>query len=90
MGANSNTDDEHSLCRAIDRAALCTIRDIIERDEPIANPSLDDYLDATVLEVRLNDGLCNADAARIDVQWTTQADYKFHYSDTEGVNFRWR
>jgi hypothetical protein len=37
----------------------------------------------------LDDGLCGAEDARIDIQWTTRDDYKFHYTDTEGVNLRW-
>lgn len=89
MVENPETDEFHSLRGPIDRPALLTIRDIIERGEPLAAPSLDDYLNPTVLEVLLDDGLCRAESARIDVQWTTQADYKFHYTDSGGVNFRW-
>jgi len=89
MVRRNDTDEFHSLRGAIDRSALLTIRDIIEDEEPLAAPSLDDYLDPTVLEVPLDDGLRDADSARIDVQWTTRADYKFHYIDADGVNFRW-
>ena len=89
MGERDETDESHSLRGPIDRPALLRIRDIIEREEPLATPSLDDYLNPTVLEVSLDDGLCSAEAARIDVQWTTQADYKFHYTDSDGVNVRW-
>ncbi|QSG08147.1 Uncharacterized protein HSR122_0742 [Halapricum desulfuricans] len=42
-----------------------------------------------MLEVTLDDGLCDADRGRIDVEWTTRDDYKFHYTDTAGVNVRW-
>lgn len=83
------TGEGHSLRGPIDRSALLTIRDIIRREEPLATPSLDDFLNPTVLDVSLNDGLCCADAARIEVQWTTRRDYKFHYTDAEGVNVRW-
>ncbi|MUV90523.1 hypothetical protein GJ629_11940 [Halapricum sp. CBA1109] len=89
MAESNEADELHTLRGPIDRSALCTIRDVIGREEPLADPSLDDYLDPTVLEVPLADGLCDADTARIDIQWTTQADYKFHYSDADGVNFRW-
>jgi hypothetical protein len=85
----SDQDEHHTLRGATDRPALLTIRDVIEEMEPLATAELDDYLHPSVLEVALDDGLCTADAARIDVQWTTQADYKFHYTDTEAVNFRW-
>lgn len=89
MVKRNETDESHSLRGPIDRPALLTIRDIIDREEPLATPSLDDYLNPTVLEVPLEDGLCHAESARIDVQWTTRADYKFHYTDADGVNFRW-
>jgi hypothetical protein len=85
-----STDEQgHSLRGPIDRAALVQIRDIIKRQEPLATPSLDDPLNPGNLEVKLDDGLCDADTARIDVQWTTEGDYKFHYTDTDEVDFRW-
>jgi hypothetical protein len=83
------TNEPHSLRGPIDRSALLTIRDLIAREEPLATPSLDDSLNPTVVEVPLDDGLCSAESARIDGQWTTRADYKFHYTDSDGVNFRW-
>nr|WP_230458814.1 hypothetical protein [Haloarcula sp. K1] len=89
MVERNGTDKLHSLRGSIDRSALLTVRDIIEREEPLAAPTLDGYLNPTVLEVSLGDGRRSADSARIDVQWTTRADYKFHYTDTDGVNFRW-
>jgi hypothetical protein len=89
MVEKPENDESHSLRGPIDRPALLTIRDIIEREEPLAAPSLDDYLNPTVLEAPLDDGLCRAESARMDVQWTTQADYKFHYTDPDGMNFRW-
>ena len=89
MGETATTDEPHSLRGAIDRAVLLTIRDVIEQTEPLATPTLDDYLNPSVLTVTLDDGLCGADAARLDVQWTTHGDYKFHYTDSDGVNVRW-
>jgi hypothetical protein len=81
--------ETHTLRGATDRPALLTIRDSIEEMEPLATAELDDYLNPSVLEVALDDGLCEADEAKIDIQWTTQDDYKVHYTDTEAVNFRW-
>lgn len=81
--------ERHTLRGPIDRAALCRIRDVVETQEPLATPELDDYLDPIVLEVPFADGLCGAESARIDIQWTTRDDYKFHYSDSDGVNLRW-
>jgi hypothetical protein len=76
MSRRLQTDEAHSLRGAIDRPALLTVRGIIEREEPLATPELDEYLNPTVLEVTLDDGLCGADAARLDVQWTAHTDYK--------------
>jgi hypothetical protein len=89
MQESSAQPEGHTLRGATDRPALLTIRDIIEEMEPLATARLDDYLNPSVLEVSLDDGLCDADEARIDVEWTTQNDYKFHYTDTVGVNLRW-
>jgi len=82
-------EEDHTLGGAIGRPALLTIRDIIEDMEPLATARLDDYLNPSVLDISLDDGLCDADGARIDIQWTTQDDYKFHYTDTTDVNLRW-
>src|SRR6056297_670865 len=82
-------EEDHTLRRAIDRPALLTIRDIIDEMEPLATARLDDYLNPSVLEVSLDDGLCDADDARVDIQWTTRDDFKFHYTDTADVNLRW-
>ncbi|SDD52882.1 hypothetical protein [Natrinema hispanicum] len=89
MGETPATTEDHSLRGPIDRPALITIRELVDEAEPLATPQLDDFLNPSVLEVSLDDGLCGATSARIDVQWTTQADYKFHYTDSKDVNFRW-
>jgi len=89
MTKSSPHTEEHILRGAIDRPALLTIRNIIGEMEPLATTGLDDYLSPSVLEVTLDDGLCDADGARIDVQWTIQNDYKFHYTDTADMNLRW-
>ncbi|OTF01902.1 hypothetical protein [Halorubrum sp. SD683] len=81
--------EPHTLRGATDRPALLTIRDVVEEMEPLATAELDDYLHPSVLVVTLADGLCAADEARIDIQWTTQDDYKFHYTDRNAVNLRW-
>ncbi|SDF97381.1 hypothetical protein [Halorientalis regularis] len=81
--------ESHSLRGAIDRPALIAIRDLFDDEEPLAAAQLDDFLNPSVLEVELDDGLLDAEKARIDVQWTTRDDYKYHYTDTDDVNFRW-
>jgi len=89
MLGSSKQSEAHTLRGATDRPALLTIRDIIEEMEPLATAELDDYLNPSVLAVSIDDGLCGAEEARLDIQWTTQDDYKYHYTDTEGVNIRW-
>jgi hypothetical protein len=85
----SGPSESHSLRGPIDRPALIAIRDRVTELEPLASASLDDFLDPSVLEVSLDDGLLTAETARIDIQWTTADDYKFHYTDSEGVDLRW-
>ena len=80
MQGTPDESERHTLRGAIDRPALVTIRDVVEEMEPLATAELDDYLHPSGRAVALDDGLCTADAARIDVQWTTQAHYKFQYT----------
>ncbi|NGM70153.1 hypothetical protein G6M89_14240 [Natronolimnobius sp. AArcel1] len=89
MGGRNTTTEDHSLRGPIDRSALLAIREVVTDNEPLATAELDDYLNPSTLEVTFDDGLCGADTARIDVQWTTQDDYKFHYTDSCDVNLRW-
>lgn len=89
MGGNRSAGESHSLRGPVDRAALLTIRDVVNAEEPLTTAQLDDYLNPTVLNVTFDDGLCGADTARLDVQWTTRDDYKFYYTDSRGVNLRW-
>jgi hypothetical protein len=89
MDERSQTDDSHSLRGPLDRPALLAIRDVFDTHEPLATAELDDYLDPRTLRVTFNEGLCGADEACIDVQWTTRQDYKFHYTDSRGINLRW-
>ena len=89
MPDSSSQPETHRLRGATDRPVLLTIRGIIGEMEPLGTPELDDYLHPSVLEVSLGDGLCEADEAKIEIQWTTQGDYRFRYTDTEAVDLRW-
>jgi hypothetical protein len=89
VGRDHLSGESHLLRGAIDRKALITIRDLYTEEEPLATADLDNYLSPQLLTIELADGLCDADSARIDVQWTTQGDYKFHYTDDLDLNFRW-
>jgi len=89
MDGTKGADESHSLRGPTDRPALIAIRDAFNAEEPLATAQLDDFLDPTTLEVRFDEGLCGAETARLDVQWTTRDDYKFHYTDSQGVDLRW-
>ncbi|WP_101298307.1 hypothetical protein [Halegenticoccus soli] len=89
MGTDTERREAHSLRGPIDRPVLRAIRDVFTAEEPLATAQLDDYLDPHTLEITFSEGLCGSDTARIDVQWTTRDDYKFHYTDSHNVNFRW-
>jgi len=89
MGGQRTVEEGHSLRGPIDRTALLAIREVFTADEPLATTELDDYLDPRTLRVTYDDGLCGADTARIEIQWTTRDDYKFHYTDSCDVNLRW-
>jgi hypothetical protein len=89
MGGTKRATESHSLRGPTDRPALIAIRDVFNAEEPLATAQLDDFLDPNTLEVSFDDGLCGAETARLDVQWTTRDDYKFHYTDPERVDLRW-
>jgi len=89
MGPGHEQGESHSLRGPVDRPVLIAIRDLVDDEEPLARPELDDFLDPQTLEVQLDDGLCGTERARIDAQWTTHNDYKFHYTDSKGVDLRW-
>lgn len=82
-------NESHSLRGVTDRPALIAIRDLFDGEEPLATAALDDFLDPSELEIRYSDGLMAAGRSRIDVQWTTRNDYKYHYTDVAGVDLRW-
>lgn len=82
-------DEPHSLRGAIDRRGLIAVRDLFDSNEPLAVATLDNFLNPDVLEVQYDDGLLSAEQSRIDVRWTVESDYKYHYTDSAGVNLRW-
>lgn len=89
MGETNGSSESHALRGANDRPALITIRDVFNETEPLASAALDDFLNPTTVEVRLDDGLRGADTARLDIEWTTRGDYKYHYTDSRGIDLRW-
>lgn len=74
MSGTPGANEPRSRRGPIDRPVLVKIRDLISTEEPFASAELDDYLSPSTLSVELSDGLCDAETARIDVQWTTAND----------------
>lgn len=83
-------DDEvaHRLRGAIDGDVLFTIRDVFDRHTPLATTTVDDRVNPSVLMVELTAGLQEDTTGRFDIQWTTEGDYKCHYTEKE-LDFRW-
>lgn len=73
----------------IDLPALQRIRDLWLDLEPlVVGTAYDDLVDPTELQIELDDGVAEATAARIDIQWSDRQYYSFHYVDSEDVNWR--
>jgi hypothetical protein len=72
------TERVEFVARPLDRPALITIRDLFNQNEPLAAAALDNFLNPSTLEVQYDDGLLSAEQSRIDIQWTTRNDYKYH------------
>lgn len=87
--ADAGDAEGHSLRGPIDRPALITIRDLFDDEDPLATATLDDFLNPTRVAIHLDDGVEDAETARMDVRWTTRGDYTFHYTDDAGINTRW-
>lgn len=89
MDRQDGDAERHALRGPIDRSAMLAMRDVVTTVEPLATAGLDDVLDPRSLRVRLDDGLCGADSARIDARWTVEGDYSFHYTDARDIDLRW-
>ncbi|MEF8814983.1 MAG: hypothetical protein V5A55_14405 [Halovenus sp.] len=69
--------------------ALQRIRDLWVELEPLVDAtSYDDVVAPRELQIRLSDGLGDAESARLDIQWSELGMYSFHYVDTDDVNWR--
>ena len=69
--------------------ALRRIRDLWLECEPLTDTvAYDDVIAPTELQIGLTDGLGDADAARLDIQWSERGMYSFHYVDSADVNWR--
>ena len=69
--------------------ALQRIRDLWLELEPLTDTiAYDNVVAPTELQVSLTDGLGDADAARLDIQWSEWGMYSFHYVDSADINWR--
>ncbi|MEY7852286.1 hypothetical protein AB7C87_24145 [Natrarchaeobius sp. A-rgal3] len=84
----ADDDVAHRLRGAIDGDVLFTIRDEFTQQAPLATATVDDIVSPSVLMVKLSDGLQDDSTGRFDIQWTTEGDYKFHYTEAD-LDFRW-
>ena len=83
-------DAVHRLRGAIDAEVLFGLREEFHRQAPFATATVDDVVNPTVLTVALTASLRPAadTTGRFDVQWTTEGDYKLHYTEPD-LDFRW-
>jgi len=73
----------------LDDVALEQIREVFRSvDGLVDDAGFDSRLDPTTLEIRFSDGIGDADWCRFDVRWFQRGYYSFHYTDEQGVNFR--
>lgn len=74
---------------AIDAAALRKTRDLFVEMEPLVeSATLDGTMNPQTLDVELADGVGDASTARIDVQWSVDGNYAFHYTDDRDRDLR--
>jgi len=69
--------------------ALRRIRDLwLELEPLVETTAYDDVVAPTELQIRLSDGLGDAESARLDIQWSELEMYSFHYVDSDDINWR--
>lgn len=84
-----NDDDRAGEFGSIYLPALKRIRNIwLELEPLVETTTYDDIISPTKLHIDLTDGLGDADAARLDIQWSELDMYSFHYIDTADINWR--
>lgn len=74
----------------IDYGALQRIRDIFLDVEPlVAHHDLSGRLDPQPeLNITVGEGFGSSSSGRFDIVWTEQDCYNFHYTETDGIDFR--
>lgn len=74
----------------VDYEALQTIRDIFLNHEPLVSRyDLSDRLDPQPeLNITVDEGFGASPCGRFDIVWTDRDYYNFHYTEQDGVDFR--
>lgn len=74
----------------IDYGALQRIRDIFLKHEPlVTHHDLSGRLDPRPeLTVTVDDGFDECSCGRFDIVWTERDCYNFHYTESDGIDFR--
>lgn len=74
----------------IDYEALQQIRDVFLKHEPlVTHHDLSARLDPQPeLNVTVSEGFDSSPSGRFDIVWTERGCYNFHYTETDGVDFR--
>lgn len=70
-------------------AAMQTVRDTFLADEPlVADAGFDSVVNPRELTVVFEDGVGDADTARLECTWYRSGAYRFHHVDADGVQWR--
>lgn len=72
-----------------DLKRLQTVRTVAEKYEPLVSETrFDSPVDPQMLQVFVDAGIW-AENARFDVTWTEKGYYRYHYTESEGFNYRY-
>lgn len=74
---------------APDASDMRLIRNLFLADEPLVETAtFDSVLHPNEFRIRFTDGVGDAEWCRLDITWYTSGAYRFHYVDSEGMNWR--
>lgn len=77
---NTGAPDRHVMARARTVAE--------EYEQLVADAEFDDPIDPEEVRLLLSDGI-RSDAGRLDVTWTDERYYRYHYTEGDRFNFRY-
>lgn len=74
----------------LDEYALDEIRGILANpDTLVTEAGFHDRLDPQEITVKFEDGIGEANDARLDIRWFRSGHYSVHHTDSAGQDFRW-